>query len=30
MKIESKYKDILESLEWGIVGEDLKTIDIES
>ena len=30
MKIESKYEDILESLEWGIVGEDLKTIDIES
>lgn len=30
MKIESKYEYILESLEWGIVGEDLKTIDIES
>ena len=30
MKIEPKYEDVLESLDWRVVGKDLKTVDIEN
>lgn len=30
MKINPKYEDVLESLDWRIVGKDLETVDIEN